>query len=84
MSDSKFIPDDCPFDGACETRPVNLADAQIELIAQRAATKAIEQMTTNAYAAIGKGVVTRFLWIVGVLTVGLFFLGAKQGWIKLP
>lgn len=47
-----------------------LTQEDIEKIAEQAADKAVNKMTNQAYQAIGKGVVSRFLWIVGVITVG--------------
>lgn len=50
---------------------VNLSDEQIESIAERAAEKAIERV----YMEIGKSVVRKTLWLIGVVAVG--------GWLYL-
>ena len=47
-----------------------LTEAEIERIAEKAAEKAVQKVTDQAYRAVGKGVVNRFLWIIGVITVG--------------
>ena len=48
-----------------------LTDEQIELIAERAAEKAIERV----YTEIGKSVVRKALWLLGIVVVGLFATG---------
>lgn len=60
---------------------VHLTDAQIESIAKRAAEKAVEQMTQQAYMAVGKGVIGKLLWIVGAAAVGFGIWAAKKGWL---
>lgn len=47
-----------------------LTEEEIDKIAERAADKAVEKVTVQAYQAIGKGVVTRFLWMIGLITAG--------------
>lgn len=47
-----------------------MTEEDVERVAEMAANKAVNKMATEAYQAIGKGVVNRFLWIVGVITVG--------------
>ena len=42
-------------------RRAGLTDDQIELIAERAAEKALEKV----YSSIGKSVVHKFLWLIG-------------------
>lgn len=56
----------------------NLTDAQIEMIAERAAEVALERV----YLKIGKSIVTKFLWWVGAgaLAVVAYLQGA--GYIK--
>jgi len=48
---------------------VQLTDEQIDQIATRAATKAVEMMTASAYQEVGKRTVKGLLYIVGVLSV---------------
>jgi len=62
--------------------PLPLTDAQIEEIAERAANRAIEKLTTEAYKSIGKSVVQKFVWIVGVCAVALYFWLQQKGLIK--
>lgn len=59
-----------------------LSDDQIERIAEKAADRAVEKMTAEAYKAIGRGVVNKALWIIGMIaTAGVIWL-AKAGHIK--
>ncbi|MBY0474223.1 MAG: hypothetical protein K2Q13_04065 [Nitrosomonas sp.] len=51
--------DGCPY----------LTPEDLEKIAELAAEKAVIKMTDHAYKSIGKSVVSRFLWAVGVVTV---------------
>jgi hypothetical protein len=44
-----------------------LSDEQIELIAERAAEKALEKV----YASVGKSVVHKILWLVGAAALAL-------------
>ena len=48
-------------------REVNLTDAQIETIAERAAEVAFQKV----YQEVGKTVLTKLAWLVGAATVGL-------------
>jgi hypothetical protein len=48
---------------------VQLTEDQIDQIATRAATKAVEMMTASAYQEVGKRTVKGLLYIVGVLSV---------------
>jgi hypothetical protein len=57
-----------------ERRSSQLSDEQIELIAERAAEKALEKV----YSQIGKSVVQKVLWLVGAGALALFaFLKGK-------
>lgn len=53
-----------------------LSEEQIEEIAEKAAEKAIEKMTGDIYRAVGKSVLTKFLWVIGASTVGAWL------WLK--
>lgn len=52
----------------------------IEKIAEKAAAKAIEQMTSTIYKEIGRGVVNKALYLLGAGAVALWaFLQVKGG-----
>lgn len=62
--------------------PVNLAESQIEEIAERAAEKAIAKMTGEFYKSVGQTVVSKILWIIGAAAFGLWFWLKKNGLIE--
>lgn len=62
-----------------EQRPFALTEEQINQIANKAAERALE----NVYAQVGKSVVTKFLWIVGLVAVGAFLYFSGKGTIPL-
>lgn len=62
--------------------PSPLTDDEIEQIAERAAKKAVELMTRDAYAAVGKGIVHKTLWVIGVVAVSAFVWAAQHGLIS--
>lgn len=49
----------------------HLTQAQIEQIAELAAEKAVAKMTGMVYQEVGKTVVKRFFWFVGLIAVGV-------------
>lgn len=46
-----------------------LSDAQIELIAEKAAQKAVAKLTEEFYKQVGKSVVDKFLIVLGAATL---------------
>jgi hypothetical protein len=61
---------------------VHLTDEQIDEIAERAAKKAVEQMTNQIYMEVGKGVVKKALYLLGALIVGAGIWAKAKGWIS--
>ncbi len=59
-----------------------LTDAQIEKIAEKAADKAVSKLTDRVYRDVGKNVVQKFIWLVGVVSVALFFWLQSKGLVK--
>lgn len=59
-----------------------LTDDQIEEIAERAAEKAVAKMTAQFYQQVGKGVVSKLLTVIGVITVGAYMWLSSHGWVK--
>lgn len=74
--------DQSTYDGIERRREPHLTDAQIEAIAEKAATKAVKKMTDDAYMAIGKSVTSKFFTIVGIVTI--VFVGWLQVTGKMP
>lgn len=60
-----------------------MSDESIEIIAERAASKAVQKMADQLYKEIGKGFVSKFLKLTGVVIVGLAFWLVTKGVIKL-
>jgi hypothetical protein len=63
-------------------KELHLSDAHIEQIAERAAAKAMEKLTNQAYMSIGKGVVNKLFMVVGVVASAAYFWALGKGWIK--
>ena len=59
-----------------------LSDEQLEEIAERAAEKAIAKVTQDLYTSIGKAVLTKVVWSVGVAWVALIIWMQARGFIK--
>ncbi len=57
---------------------VTLSEEQIEEIAEKAAALAVQKTMDDMYKHVGKNVVQKFIWIVGVCAVGIYaFLKGK-------
>ncbi len=56
----------------------DLSEVQIEAIAERAATKALEKI----YAEVGQSVLRKLAWLAGLVVVGLFIWLGGKGFIK--
>lgn len=59
-----------------------LTEEQIELIAERAAIRAMSKMTDQLYREVGKGVISKLLYMVGIITVAAWAWAHNQGWAK--
>jgi len=60
----------------------NLTEEQIELIAEKAAEKAIEKLTSHVYQEVGKSVVSKLFYIVGACALGLWLWLKSKGIIS--
>ena len=77
MTLGDYMSDQNSYEGPERRREAHLTDAQIEAIAEKAATKAVKKMTDDAYMAIGKSVTSKFFTIVGVVTL------VVVGWLQV-
>lgn len=59
----------------------HITEDQIEEIAEKAAEKAIDKLTGDVYKAVGKSVISKFIWIVGASAVGVLIWAKKNGLI---
>lgn len=57
-----------------------LTDEQIEHIAQKAAELAVQKMTTEIYASVGKTILHKIFWAVGVIVTAMTIgnMGIKE------
>ena len=56
-----------------------IAERVSEKVAEKAADRALEKLTGRLYQEVGKGVVSKFFYIVGACAVGLWlWLKAKN------
>lgn len=60
-----------------------LTEAQIEAIAEKAAIKAMEKITAHIYQNVGKSVVEKTFWIVGAVSIMLYFWLSSKGFKPL-
>lgn len=74
-NESKYV-------GPDRRRTQHITDELIEEIAERAAARAVEKLTDHAYRAVGKSVVEKICWIVGVLCAGGYLWAQGRGLIK--
>ena len=63
----------------CAANCPMLDDTAIEKIAERAAEKAVEKLTKHVYQEVGKSVVSKFVYIVGACSVGLYLWMKSKG-----
>jgi uncharacterized hydantoinase/oxoprolinase family protein len=62
----------------CPDRPL-LDDSELEKIAERAAEKAIKKLTNHVYQEVGKSVISKFVYIVGACSLGLYLWLKSKG-----
>ena len=60
---------DCPFSD----------EAVLEKIAEKAAEKAIEKLTNHVYQEVGRSVISKFVYIVGACSIGLYLWLKSKG-----
>lgn len=59
-----------------------LTEEQIEAIAEKAADKAVAKLTDHVYREVGRGVISKFLWICGATAAAAFLWAKSKGWIS--
>lgn len=59
------------YSGVERRSPPVLTDEQIEHIATKAAEIAVQRMTTEIYASVGKSVLHKVFWMVGVVVTAM-------------
>jgi predicted metalloenzyme YecM len=54
-------------------KEIQLSDEQIDMIAEKAAERAVQKMTDDAYKAIGKTVIEKLLAGIGICFLAFYF-----------
>lgn len=61
------------YTGPERRKEPHLTDEQMDAIAEKAAERAVKKLTDSAYKAIGKSVLEKLFYIVGVLAAAAYF-----------
>lgn len=56
-----------------------LTEEQIEEIAERAAERAMKKLADHMYKEVGRSVVNKFFWVVGIISVGMYLWLKQKG-----
>lgn len=59
-----------------------VAQRAAELSAEKAAQRTVELIKTDFYSTVGRGVMSKLLWVLGVLAVTAYFYIKDKGLIK--
>lgn len=59
-----------------------LTDERIEEIAEKAAERAVEKIAAQVFQQVGKGVISKALWMIGAMIVGGYFWLSGNGYMK--
>lgn len=57
----------------------SLDDFELEKVAELAAEKAIKKLTNHVYQEVGKGVISKFVYVVGACSLGLYLWLKSKG-----
>ena len=60
----------------------HITEEDVERIAERAATKAVAEITDYVYIEVGKSVLKRILWLTGAAIVGVAAWMHSKGFIS--
>lgn len=63
-------------EGPERRRSVTLSEEDVDEFIDRA----IERATERVFAEVGRAVLTKLAWAVGVMLIGLFVWGKNKGW----
>jgi hypothetical protein len=83
QDDLVFFRDTDTFDGTERRKKYRIPEAEIEKIANRAAQKAVQRMLDDGYKAVGRNVLEKGIWFVGLIACGLFAWLMSKGFIKI-
>jgi len=84
-SENRVVLTDAQIDDLAEKaakKAMQKLTEQIDAIAEKAAEKAMEKLTDHVYRQVGKGVIGKLFWIVGVSAVGVYLFLKSKGIIS--
>lgn len=61
------------YNGPDRRKEIQLSDEQIDIIAEKAADRAVKKLTDDAYKAIGKSVIEKLFAGIGVCFLAFYF-----------
>lgn len=70
------------YTGPERRKEIHFSEEQMDSIAERAAERAMQKLTDEAYKSIGKSLVGKLFWVVGVLATAAYFWAQGKGLIK--
>jgi len=71
-----------PEDSQENRKVYTMTGDQIEKVAEIAAQKALNKVSTDFFVYVGKGIFARAFWIVGASGLALYFWLQSKGFIK--
>lgn len=71
------------FDGVERRKKYRIPESEIEKIANRAAQKAVQRMLDDGYKAVGRNLIEKGIWFLGLIACGLFAWLMSKGFIKM-
>ena len=63
----------------CAANCPMLNDTAIEQLAEKAAEKAIKKLTNHVYQEVGHSVISKFVYIIGACSLGLYLWLKSKG-----
>lgn len=70
------------YSGPDRRREPHITQKQIDDIAEKAAELAVSKLMDTGFKAVGKTVIEKLFWIVGVLAIGGYLWLESKGHIK--
>lgn len=63
-------------------KSAKLTEEEIEEIAEKAATKAIAKLETHLYTTVGRSVLNKLAYLIGMIALAIYFYLQSKGLIK--
>lgn len=65
------------------TPTITISPDMLEEIAEMAAAKAVKKLEDRMYQEIGKAILQKLSWLIGIVAVSVYLWVQKQGWLRL-